>query len=68
MDWWKPLAVLAVALLAFVAVGGLVWLLRTAIGSLAILVVVVLLVLVILALETWGTAPNGSLSTPYWGR
>ncbi|MFC7079853.1 hypothetical protein [Halorussus caseinilyticus] len=68
MNWWKPLAALALALLAFVAVGGLVGALDVALGSFGALAVVGLLVVSILAASRAGTGPNGALSTPYWGR
>ena len=68
MNWWKPLAALAVGLLAFVAVGGLVGLLRAVAGSVAALAVVALLVVVILAWSKTGTTPPRLLSTPYWGQ
>ena len=68
MDWWKPIAALSVALLAFVAVGGLVGLVEIALGNLAALAVVGLLIAVVLASSKAGTGPNRWLSTPYWGR
>lgn len=67
MNWWKPLAALAVGLLAFVAVGGLVRLLRAVAGNVAALVVAVLLIVVVLAWSRAGSTPNRWLSTPYWG-
>lgn len=68
MDWWKPLAGLAVALLTFVAVGALTDLVGVLLGSLAALVVIALVAAVVLGLSRWGTAPNRWLSNPYWGR
>ncbi|WP_137287294.1 hypothetical protein [Halorussus salinisoli] len=68
MNWWKPLAALSVALVTFVAVGGLVGLAAAVLGSLAALAVVGLLVVAVLAASKWGSAPNRWLSTPYWGR
>ena len=68
MDWWKPLAALTVGLIAFAAVGGLVRLLRAAVGNVATLAVVALLVVAVLAWSKTGTAPPRWLSTPYWGR
>lgn len=68
MDWWKPLTALAVGLLAFVVVGGLVRLLRAVAGSVAALAVVALLVVTVLAWSKTGTGPPRWLSTPYWGR
>jgi hypothetical protein len=68
MDWWKPLAVLAVGSLALVAVGSLAGLARAVAGSVAALAVVVLLVVTVLAWNKMGTEPPRLLSTPYWGR
>jgi len=68
VNWWKPLAALALALLTFVAVGGLVGMFDVALGSVATLAVVGLLVVAVLAASRAGTGPNGALSTPYWGR
>lgn len=68
MNWWKPLAGLAVALVTFVAAGALVGLVRAVVESLAALAVVGVVVLAVLALAAAGSAPNRWLSTPYWGR
>lgn len=68
MNWWKPIAALAVALLAFVAVGALADLVGVLLGNLPALVVVALVAVIVLGLSGWGSAPNRWLSNPYWGR
>ncbi|WP_135825790.1 hypothetical protein [Halorussus ruber] len=67
MNWSKPLTALSVALVAFVAAGGLVGLVQVALGNVAALAVVGLMIVVVLALSKSGTGPNRWLSTPYWG-
>ncbi|USZ68156.1 hypothetical protein NGM10_00080 [Halorussus salilacus] len=66
MDWWKPLAALTVACVAFVAVGGTVRLVRAAVTSPAALAVAAMLVFAVLAVTQWGARPPRWLSTPYW--
>ncbi|WP_435174538.1 hypothetical protein [Halorussus sp. AFM4] len=68
MNWWKLLAALAVAVVAFVAAGGLVGLVDAVLGSAAALVVAALVVAFVAAGSWTGTGPNRWLSNPYWER
>lgn len=68
MDWWKPPAVLTLAVVAFVAVGGLAGLVAGAVGNPTVLAVSALVVVAVAAASAWGSAPPDRLSTPYWGR
>lgn len=66
MNWWKPLAALAVASLVFVGVGGLVGLLAVLLGNVAALAVVGLLAVAVLAVSKLGARSRRWRSNPYW--
>jgi uncharacterized membrane protein len=67
MHWSRLLGALAVATVAFVAVGALVGLVGTVFGSNPALAVVALLVVAVAAASRMGASPNRVLSNPYWG-
>jgi hypothetical protein len=67
MNWSRLLGALAVATVAFVAVGALVGLIGTVFGNIPALAVVALLVVAVLAASRFGSSPNRVLSTSYWG-
>lgn len=66
MNWTKPLAALGVALLTFVAVGGLVELLTAVTSDTAALAVTALLVVAVLAAVRWGARSKRWRANPYW--
>ncbi len=68
VNWWKLLAALAVAVVAFVAVGAVVALVDAVLASIAALVVAALVIAAIAAGSWTGAGPNRGLSNPYWER